>query len=199
MVPGQFYHLFNHANGRENLFIEEKNYRFFLEKLALHIIPACRVYAYCLMKNHFHLLISIRTKEDLLQLWQHPDTDIILDDKKLVLKTSKSFSNLFSSYTQAFNKVYERMGSLFIPSMKTELIDSDDSFRRVVLYIHRNPIHHGFVNSFEDWEHSSYKIMLSDKPTKIEREYVLKIFGGSDLFILAHKKELDRKNVWAEA
>lgn len=131
MVPGRFYHLFNHANGRENLFIEEKNYRFFLEKLALHIIPACRVYAYCLMKNHFHLLISVRTKEELLQLWQPPDTDIVLDDKKFVLKTSKSFSNLFSSYTRAFNKVYERMGSWFIPSMKTELIDSDDSFRRV--------------------------------------------------------------------
>lgn len=41
--------------------------------------------------------------------------------------------------------------------------------------------------------------MLSDKPTKIEREYVLKVFGGSDLFVLAHKKALDRKNVWAEA
>jgi REP element-mobilizing transposase RayT len=198
MVPGQFYHVFNHANGRENLFAEEKNYKFFLEKLAYHISPVCRIYAYCLMRNHFHLLVGVRAKEELIQLWQSPDKEIILDAKKLVLKTSKAFSNLFSSYTQAFNKVYDRMGSLFIPSMKSELIESDDSFRRVVHYIHNNPVHHGFVKMLEKWVHSSYRIFLSDNPTKVERDYVLKIFDGLDKFIEYHNKPADQNFKWIE-
>jgi REP element-mobilizing transposase RayT len=198
MIPNQFYHVFNHANGRENLFVEDKNYKFFLEKLAFHIFPACRIYAYCLMRNHFHLLISTRNKEELFELWQSPDAYKILDDKKISLKISKVFSNLFSSYTQAFNKVYDRMGSLFIPSMKTESIETDDSFRRVVHYIHNNPVHHGFISSIENWPHSSYKIFFSNGPTKIERQYVLKVFGGIDKFIEYHSKPVDSKNKWIE-
>lgn len=199
MAPGEFYHVFNHANGWENIFKEERNYRFFLEKLAFHVLPVCRIYAYCLMKNHFHLLIRVRTEIELKELWKQDGNEEELSEKKLTLKTSKAFSNFFSSYTQAFNKVYGRMGSLFVPSVKSEIISSDDSFRRVTLYIHRNPIHHGFVKSVEDWEHSSYKIMLSDKPTRIEREYVLKVFGGIDQFISAHEKKLEPDNTWKEA
>lgn len=54
MVPGEKYHLFNHANGRENIFTEPKNYDFFLQKLALHILPVCKIFSYCMMPNHFH-------------------------------------------------------------------------------------------------------------------------------------------------
>ena len=70
MVPRETYHLYNHANGKENLFVEEKNYHFFLNKLSEHILPVCKIYAYCLMPNHFHLLIQVRTAEELQQLWQ---------------------------------------------------------------------------------------------------------------------------------
>jgi len=198
MSPGEFYHVFNHANGWENIFKEERNYQFFLDKLALHVLPVCRIYAYCLMKNHFHLLVQARNANELKDLWGMDRSGDEPGERKLILKVSKAFGNFFSSYTQSFNKVYNRMGSLFIPSMKSELIVSDDSFRRVVLYIHRNPIHHGFVKSVEDWAYSSYKIMLSDKQTKIEREYVLKIFGGIDQYILIHKRQLDSDNIWAE-
>jgi|SRR5688572_7420216 len=198
MSPGEFYHVFNHANGWENIFKEERNYQFFLDKLALHVLPVCRIYAYCLMKNHFHLLVQARNANELKDLWGMDRSGDEPGERKLILKVSKAFGNFFSSYTQSFNKVYNRMGSLFIPSMKSELIVSDDSFRRVVLYIHRNPIHHGFVKSVEDWAYSSYKIMLSDKQTKIEREHVLKIFGGIDQYILIHKRQLDSDNIWAE-
>jgi len=63
MDPGQFYHVFNHANDRENLFIEERNYSFYLKKLAGHVLPVCRMFAYCLMKNHFHLFVGIRSEK----------------------------------------------------------------------------------------------------------------------------------------
>jgi putative transposase len=199
MIPGEFYHLFNHANGWENVFIEDKNYDFFLKKMTQHILPVCRIYAYCLMKNHFHLLVRVRQTDELQLLWQKDKASNDLTERKLVLKTSKAYGNFFSSYTQAFNKVYNRMGSLFIPNMKTELVNSNDYFRNTVLYIHKNPVHHKFAKKIEDWKHSSYKTFLSDKKTKLEREYVLKAFGGLDNFIKLHQQRLEAGYKWAEA
>lgn len=198
MAPGEFYHLFNHANGWENIFLEEKNYSFFLKKLAQHILPVCRIYAYCLMKNHFHLLVRVRQAEELKFVWGNEKDGKELTEKKLMLKVSKAYANFFSSYTLAFNKVYKRMGSLFIPNMKTELVNSDDYFRNAVLYIHRNPVHHLFVKTIENWEHSSYKIFLSNRETKLERDYVLKVFGGRENFIRLHQQQLEPGNRWAE-
>ncbi len=191
MLPGENYHLFNHANGRENLFIEQKNYYFFLEKLAHHILPVCKIFSYCLMPNHFHLVLQVRNEEELQKLWQKSGTLSGLAQKQLELKASKSFSNLFSSYTQAFNKVYNRMGSLFIPSMKLTTINNENDLCKVIHYTHSNPVHHGFTKKMEDWIYSSYQIFLSKSPTKLEREYVLELFGGLDAFIKYHQQAID--------
>ena len=197
MLPGENYHLFNHANGSENLFVEQKNYRFFLGRLAHHILPVCRLFSYCLMPNHFHLTLQVRQEEELQQLWKK-STSQILTQEQLVLKTSKAFGNLFSSYTQSFNRVYDRMGSLFIPSMKTEPITDDNHFCKVIHYTHANPVHHGFTKNIEDWPHSSYKIFLSDKPTKLERRYVLDMFGGKTAFVKYHEQPIDLKIKYLE-
>lgn len=198
MLPGENYHLFNHANGSENLFIEEKNYSFFLEKLSKYILPVCRLFSYCLMPNHFHLILQVRYEEELYKLWQSSETLPKLTQKQLELKSSKSFANLFSSYTQSFNKVYNRMGSLFIPSMKLEEITDNNHFCRAIHYSHANPVHHGFVKKIEDWPNSSYKIFLSKSPTKIEREYVLDMFGGLQAFIKYHEQPFDLKKKFIE-
>jgi REP-associated tyrosine transposase len=100
MEPGLCYHIFNHANGRENLFVEQRNYNFFLRRIQFHVLPVCCMYAYCLMKNHFHLFVRIRTEKELSALWNKFQTQLTME--RLILKTSKAFSNLFSSYTQSF-------------------------------------------------------------------------------------------------
>jgi putative transposase len=112
MVPGEFYHLFNHANGWEDVFIEDRNYDFFLKKLSQYVLPVCRIYTYCLMKNHFHLLVSVRNQDELRLLWGNDNDGNEFSEKKLMLKVSKCYANFFSSYTLAFNKVYKRKGSL---------------------------------------------------------------------------------------
>lgn len=193
MNPGSFYHLYNHANGWENIFLEDKNYKFFLKKFSEHILPVCRIYAYCLMKNHFHLLIQVKNSSELNELWGNATNKGILNREKQILKVSKAFANFFSSYTQAFNKVYKRMGSLFIPSMKTEQIDGAASFCKVVHYIHANPVHHRFVDHIEKWKYSSYKVFLSKGKTNIERDHVLKTFGGLEAFIKYHSQPIDPK------
>lgn len=121
------------------------------------------------MPNHFHIMVKIKNEPELKELWNPPKTDRDTS-KYLANKVSKCFGNLFSSYTQSFNKVYHRMGSLFIPSMKMVLVNNSDYFLKIVHYIHANPVHHRFVSKMEDWPHSSYGIFLSNAPTKISRD-----------------------------
>jgi len=66
LQPSRFYHIYNHANGSENIFRDAENYRFFLEKYELYISPVAETFAWCLMPNHFHLLIQIRDETTLL-------------------------------------------------------------------------------------------------------------------------------------
>ena len=61
--PCQYYHVYNRGINGEDLFREERNYRYFLEKYAQYIEPVAETYAYCLLGNHFHLLVRIRDVE----------------------------------------------------------------------------------------------------------------------------------------
>ena len=110
MHPCICYHIYNHANGEDNLFRERENYRFFLQQYEKHITPVADTLAYCLMPNHFHLLVRIKDAEALLQTFPKFETLEKLAASNII---SKQFANLFSSYTQAFNKKYDRKGSLF--------------------------------------------------------------------------------------
>jgi len=62
---GAIYHLFNRGNNKENIFIETKNYYYFLERFKKYILPIADVYSYCLLKNHFHLLLRIKDRPEL--------------------------------------------------------------------------------------------------------------------------------------
>ena len=207
MQPGATYHLFNHANGWENLFSEPKNYEFFLGRLSMHVLPVAHLYAYCLMPNHFHLLLKIRDEtvltkyftsgKELIDAGSNPISQKPvkeMDGEQLIKKISKSFSNFFNSYTQAYNKMYDRRGSLFIPNMKRKEVKNEGSFCKVVHYIHSNPVHHKFVKAIDKWPYSSYQIFLSESPTKLDREHVLNIFGGLDRLIKYHQQPIDPKD-----
>jgi REP element-mobilizing transposase RayT len=63
LKPNLSYHIFYHANRFENIFIDNENYRFFMDKYDLYIRPVAETYAYCLLPNHFHLVVRIRKIE----------------------------------------------------------------------------------------------------------------------------------------
>ena len=62
LSANQYFHIYNHAIGNENLFREEKNYNFFIKKYIKYIVPHTETYAYCLMPNHFHLLLKVNNE-----------------------------------------------------------------------------------------------------------------------------------------
>ena len=88
------------------------------------------------------------------------------------------------------------MGSLFIPSMKCHQADADDAFKRVVHYIHANPVHHGFVPRMDMWKHSSYYILLGNENTNLEWDYVFKVFGGLEKFIEYYAQPIGKPDLW---
>ncbi len=208
LQPDTSYHIYNHANGFENVFIAAENYRFFMEKYKLHISPIAETYAYCLMPNHFHLAVRIRKREVIESFIHNKNNTLagpantskvlnfgsvhIAGDSEIEKFLSKQFANLFSSYTQSFNKVYNRMGSLFIKNFKREPIFDKTHFLQTVVYIHRNPIHHGFCRSFEEWPYCSYNRILYDVESIVEKEKLLKMAGGIDSFIELHNAGLER-------
>ncbi|HKJ32461.1 MAG TPA: hypothetical protein VKA34_11570, partial [Balneolales bacterium] len=140
LKPGETYHIWTHANGDDNIFREEENYDYFLTKYSHYIYPVADTYAYCLMPNHFHLMVRVRESDKIesLMMKKRPNLQGFRNLEGFI---SQQFSNLFNAYTKAYNKKYNRKGSLFIPRFNRKLIDSDQYFTQLIVYIHNNPIH----------------------------------------------------------
>jgi len=173
LESGYYYHIYNHANGSENLFRNRDNYRFFLKKYEQHVIPIAETYTYCLMPNHFHFLVRIKDEDDIIRTF--PKFGTLEKDHRNIF-ISKQFSNFFSSYTQSFNKVHERRGSLFYKNFKRKRITTELYLKQAIVYIHLNPVYHGLTNDVNKWYYSSYKAICSAKPTLINKKDVLTLF-----------------------
>jgi putative transposase len=185
---GQYYHVYNRGNNRENVFVEERNYRYFLKLYANYIEPIADTYAYCLLRNHFHLLVRIKTVEE-----QEAMETLRVSETLMVFKPKKpgqQFGNLFNAYAKAINKAYGRTGSLFQNPFGRTLVDSDAYFVHLIAYIHQNPQKHGFVDDFRVWPYSSYHAILSEKPTHLKREEVLTWFAGPTAFQVSHQQQV---------
>lgn len=183
LLPNHYYHIYNRGNNKEKLFYRTANYEFFLSKYKEHCFHVFETYAYCLMNNHFHLLISTRSKKDQKKLFEKRN----LKTKKL-RSPSKHLTNFFSSYAQSINRQQGRTGSLFQKNFKRKEIDSDDYFRKLVVYIHQNPSHHNFNNQFSEYPFSSFADYTNKDESFLNREKTLELFGGIENLLEVHKK-----------
>lgn len=175
-----YYHVYNRSINREPLFFNHSNYSYFLNLYREKVSPYTNTLAYCLLPNHFHLLIEIPNNANIEFL-------------------KNGFRSLFISYSQAINKQEGRHGSLFCKPFKRKRIDSNEYLSHAIAYIHQNPQLHGLVENFRDYKWSSYLSIISDFHTLLDRQKVLDWFGGKDPFIDFHDsmlniKELDLKN-----
>lgn len=179
LEPESTYHIYNRANGSEKLFLSRENYRFFMEKYSLYISPVAETFCYCLLPNHFHFLLRIKPETELRAAFPKI--------KSLEKLPSKCFSNLFCSYTQAFNKQQRRMGSLFMKNFKRKRVQSASYLMKLVQYIHLNPVEAGLCSSPEEWPHSSYGDIISDKESILAKEELLSWFDDVDNFESMHR------------
>ena len=185
---GTYYHIYNRGTNGEVLFKHEKYYAEFLDLYKEFIIPVVDTLAYCLMSNHFHLLIRVKDEHE-IRTFKELNMFKKDESKQNPLKKptpSNQFKHLFLTYTKRINKAYNRTGSLFEHPFERRMIETENYLRDCVAYIHNNPVKDGFAKKVTDYKWSSYNAITSDKPTLIEREFVLDLFGGGENFKYFH-------------
>lgn len=187
---GNTYHIFNRGNNREDIFREEKNYSFFLSLMKKYLLSVADIYAYCLMKNHYHILLRFFEPSEMEDATSEVfKTSEVCECPEQTKRPQRSvgqpLSNMLNAYAKSFNKEYHRHGNLFQPHPKRNRVTDDNYFRQLVVYIHLNPIKHDFSSSL-DYPHSSYPAVISGKPTNLNRDVVLEYFDDVENFIAWH-------------
>ena len=195
LEPGRYYHIFNRGINGTNIFLEERNYAYFLSQYAEHVEPVAETFAYCLLRNHFHLLTRIKASAD-SKTFEVSETSKVSAQPK-VPDATQGFANCFNAYAKAINKTYARTGSLFEHRFHRIEVTSEGYCMRLVHYIHFNPQKHGFIADFREYPYSSYRTFFSDKPTKLQRLQVLDWFGGRAAFDAVHHTLSDEKEIWS--
>lgn len=149
LVRADFYHIYNRGNNGENVFIQARNYAYFMELWWRHTFLTAETYAYCLMRDHFHAAVYIKEAD---QNARPPGTGKVLSALK---EPSRYFSNFFNAAARGVNLATGRRGALFERPFERKPVTGTAYLVRLVLYIHQNPQRHGFVKDFRDWEYSS--------------------------------------------
>ncbi|TAJ12450.1 hypothetical protein DMA11_12900 [Marinilabiliaceae bacterium JC017] len=195
LEQGYYYHIFNRGINGCNLFSKSENYEYFLRLYEKYIPPVADTFAWVLIPNHFHLLIRIKEPRPMVtpvrvdkQDGYSPDRGRNPNGDK---NPSQQFANLFNSYAQAYNKWFSRHGSLFERPFKRKRITDKKYFQHLILYIHNNPVHHGFCQHPLEYGWSSYLSVLSEKQTNLKREKVIKWFNDKNNFKIMHQKKQD--------
>ena len=209
-----YYHIYNRGTNGENIFIEERNYAHFLNLYAKHIEPIADTFAYCMLRNHFHIMMRIKSEEEILASKEtlrvfpassgHTRQDNNASQGNGQSRkplgsgyASNQFSNFFNAYAKAINRAYGRTGSLFQHPFGRVMITTDRQFWNVIAYIHQNPQKHKFVDDFREWKYSSYGIILSEKRTSLDRKQVLDWFGGEQSYLDLHNHWVaDAQSKW---
>jgi REP element-mobilizing transposase RayT len=187
LEKGNYYHIYNRGNNSIDVFFDAESYYHFLRLYDKYISPIADTYAWCLLKNHFHILVYLRMDNEIE--FEKLEYSTIVNLK--VIEPSKQFGFLFNAYTQAINKKFNRTGGLFEKPFERKLITSDSYLKNIIHYIHNNPVQHGFVKQMSLYPWSSYDSIISDKLTKLKRKEIIAIYGGKDEFIEYHNNNLN--------
>jgi len=205
---GRYYHIYNRGTNSQKIFFEEGDYSHFLDLMSVFLTPVADVYAYALMGNHFHLALRVKNNDEIGYLNPaNSNSDILMTKWKKYLPKSpeekqkgnfvkkpdpdKMLQHLFNSYAKWFNKKYKRTGALFEHPYERIEVNNENYLKRLILYIHNNPLKHGFCEHPAEYGWTSYLGLVSIKSTKLARETVMGWFDNQANFIAIHKKQDD--------
>jgi len=147
--PGAWHHVINRGRSKQTVFREPDDYNLFLKLIKKGVEQtSVRVHAFCLMDNHFHLLVSNQ-----------------MDDLSDFIK------RLTSEYSQKFNMKYKLDGSLFKSRFFSKVVDVDEYLVQLISYIHKNPLSFLSESELASYPYSSYSHYLG----KLEFSWLEKV------------------------
>lgn len=166
---GAFYHVINRGNAGENLFKSKSDREKFLEYIGKAVDRfAIKIYTYCLMSNHYHVLVET------------PQPNL-----------SKAIQWINVSYATYFNRKRQRRGHLFQGRFKAILVDADEYLMQLSRYIHLNPVRAKMVESPSEYRWSSYPAFIGKvkAPDWLETEWLLSQFGKKKIEAINNYKD----------
>jgi len=181
---GGIYHVYNRGVNKMDIFEEEYDFKVFLFRLKENLFPNQKselnlsrserrrkplplnsfdLISYCLMPNHFHLLIQQKTD----------------------LSITKLISKICTGYSKYFNKKYERIGAVLQDQFKAVLVEDNEQLLWTSYYIHKNPIETGLVKFPENYKWSSYPEYFDQKENKnlCHKSIILEQFNSSEQYL----------------
>ena len=166
LIPDHYYHIYNKAVAENLLFFEDKNYPFFISKIKKYLPDSATILGYCLMPNHYHLIIRIEAPG-----------------------FPASMHKLALSYAVSINRYYKRKGHIFSGPYQRKLIMDLPYLLHLSRYIHLNPVKAGIVSKAEDWKYSSYRVYIGTRgPDFINPEIILDMVSGGQTNSLIEKQ-----------
>ena len=177
--PGAVYHVTSRGNARQPIFRDDSDRGRFLEILA-STIKRCHwlCHAYCLMDNHYHLIIE--TPEG---------------------KISRGMRQLNGVYTQYFNRRHKTVGHVFQGRFKAIMVDKESYLLSLCRYVVLNPVRIGGVTGPGQWKWSSYRATAGKikSPSFLTVDWIVSQFGNSRVEAMAHYKKFVREGMRRDA
>lgn len=172
-IPGDFYHIYNKAVANSHLFFEDKNYSFFISRVKNYLLDCVDVLAYCLMPNHYHLLIKVNSSG-----------------------IPTAMGKMAMSYSKAINKVYKRTGHLFQGRYQARFINNHIHLDQVAKYIHLNPYKAGLCKDPVNWDKSSYQEYIGVRKVDFTNpSIILDYYGSGNDPLLIENKAMYREMI----
>jgi len=151
-VQGCIYHIYNRGNGKQNIFLDENDYRFYFNGLKKNLQKHnVSLICYALMPNHIHLVVRQNTKNP----------------------TYKFISSIHTSYSIYFNKKYNHVGHLFQDRFKQIVVESDEQLLQLSRYVHSNPVNAGLAEKPWKYFWSSYQEVIGSNPLSLCEKDIL--------------------------
>ena len=182
--PNQIYHVYNRGNNKQPIFFTDANYFYFLQKIKTEWKKYADVLCYCLMPNHFHIMLVPNAEGC---------KNIVLADKETHMQNlSKTIGKSLSSYTKAINLQNKTTGNLFQKKTKTKLLTeatrindlftNQDYVLTCFHYIHQNPLKAKLVNHLKEWFYSSYHDYYNQRNGTIcNKPLAMQLLGLSEI------------------
>ena len=161
------YHIMLRGINRQQVFFDDEDYYMFLNVLSkVKTVSGFKLYAYCLMSNHVHLLIEEGCEP-----------------------LSKVFMRIGDSFVYRYNCKYDRIGGVFQGRYKSIPVNDDEYFISVLRYIHQNPVKAGLVNKCDQYKFSSYNEYFKSN-SFVDIGFAIEIIGINE-FVRLHNEQLD--------
>ncbi len=162
LVDGSVYHIINRGNGGQVVFHKDTDYGAFIDIMKeAKIQYSINIFAYCLMPNHFHMVLMPHQAQNL----------------------SKWMQWLMTSHVRRYHRHYGTSGHVWQGRYKSFLIQKDSHLLAVLRYVEGNPLRSGLVKSAKDWLWSSYSESIGKRPRLLVDEIPIDLPKGWDKYV----------------